>query len=147
MRLQPLTLSLGVLLGVLSVLSLGAFQQADYQLQPPHPHAAVFGGLGPVQVEGVPTPQQMMRVVEGQPFAVPAGKVLVCTGVGRVGNVNAPLDIRFDGSNVLVVWATQSTSQLAAIPQGLVAASGVSVSVFDNGGSQEGVLLGYLADA
>ncbi len=57
---------------------------------------------GPVRVEGIPTPQQMVRVVEGSPFTVPVGKLLVVTGTGATGwNPSSGLSIKFDGVIVL----------------------------------------------
>jgi len=87
---------------------------------------------GPVQVEGVPTPQQMMRVKQGTPFTVPAGKLFVVTGVGAE-TMSQGADyiaiVIFDG---LDAWATSIAANGAAIdghvPAGLVAQQGQVVT-------------------
>ncbi|MEM7310741.1 MAG: hypothetical protein AAF682_28970 [Planctomycetota bacterium] len=113
---------------------------------------------GPVQIDGIPTAQQMTRIVEGTPFPVPPGKLLVCTGLGsNVPGTNDELRdlfVAFDGEDVLSARTLQQSTypsitgggpSIASIPPGLVAPEGTVVEVSDNVGTA--ILLGYLADA
>ena len=119
--------------------------------------------LPPFQILGVPTPQQMMRVVEGQPFTVPHGKLFVATGCGFTtqqvpfAGDQMAFEISFSGVNVFALSGRWSANQGLAdgdglsIPPGLVASTGMLVAVDGLWDGDEadltGVLLGYLADA
>ena len=63
----------------------------------------------PVTVEGIPTPQQMMRVVEGQPFTVPAGKVFVLTGLGKAGSGGQLISFQVDGVTEVSIRLNRAT--------------------------------------
>lgn len=116
------------------------------------------GLLGPtvnVTVSGIPTPQQMMRIVGGPGFTVPAGKLFVATGMGAAQPVAADqhVTVGIDGNFALGGWLTQlgaggsiaQSDQIIQVPPGLVATAGQTVTVGDTTG--QGVLLGYLVDA
>ena len=111
---------------------------------------------GPIQVEGIPTPAQMMRVVGGTPFTVPAGKLFVATGVRRMANLPAPdssnqqwwMEVKFNSQIVVVFNGRWQQGPNGAggdgddknIQPGLTAPEGTLVETY-------GVLLGYLVDA
>lgn len=115
---------------------------------------------GPVEVTGIPRPDQLMRVVEGTPFVVPTGKLFVVTGLGSTGHAYAPgpdkrVAISFNGTAVLeaMIYDWQGGGSYGGggpavpeVPRGLVAAEGTSVTVADEG-TDSGVALGFLADA
>ncbi len=100
-----------------------------------------------VQVEGIPSPQQMMRVVEGTPFTVPDRKVFVVTGVGSPNNDAEDVRLYIDGLQVLQSAHTTSgengTTTLRPVPAGLAVLEGETVSV-DGGGQSTAIILGYL---
>lgn len=145
-KIDPKSTLIGALLATVAFLGLGAAQTA----------AAIR--LGPVTVRGVPTPDQMVRVVEGSPLTVPADKVLVVTGVGSTANtpINNTLAIQilFDGQVVLGAQVKVTDANgvsgagpaIPSVPPGLKAGAGQQVAVQDDGPFL-GVLLGYLADA
>ena len=101
----------------------------------------------PIQVEGIPTPQQMLRVVEGVPLTVPANKVFVVTGLGDIADVSGVAVLFLDGVAVLSSRPQTSSSNSATsvrpVPTGLTAAEGVIISVT---GPNIGQVFGYLVD-
>ena len=105
-----------------------------------------LGGIGPIQVEGIPTPGQMVRVEFNAPLVVPVGKLFVATGAGDIGG-NSSIVILFDGVYVYRHWIHNGPGidafNSTVIPPGLVAAEGTTVSIQDSGG----IIFGYLADA
>ena len=114
--------------------------------------------IPPFEIKGIPTPNSMMRVTEGVPFTVPAGKLFVATGIGgTLNNKDFWVNVVFDGEIVLtaiptmtpggVVVASGAGPSIPAIPPGLVADNGTVVEVMDSLTLGKGVLLGYLADA
>ena len=118
-----------------------------------NPTASPLTALGlkisePIQVEGIPTPQQMMRVVEGTPFIVPAGKRFVVTGLGSTTtNTDIRITISFNTTPVWHWMVKEADVQATPlVPTGLVAAEGETVEVVDNHVSGQAVVLGYLAD-
>jgi len=105
--------------------------------------------VGPVYVAGIPTPQQMMMVVEGQPFTIPAGKLFVVTGLGLANLVTGfGANLRFDDKVILTYPWSSSTPPFGDIPPGIVAPGGtvVSAETTTPGGTNARVL-GYLVDA
>ncbi|MEM7305331.1 MAG: hypothetical protein AAF682_01610 [Planctomycetota bacterium] len=102
---------------------------------------------GPVQIQGIPAPSQMVRLDEGSVLDVPPGQIFVATGTGTIGATTGinTVDVLFDGN---VVFQTNTdvadgAGNTVAIPAGVSAGAGVAVQV---NGSGQGVLLGYLAD-
>lgn len=126
--------------------------------------------LGPIQVDGIPTPGQMVAVYESGAsipvsghvavgsFVVPSGKLLVITGVGSTGEANSTTkmtQVLFDGSvavaGLLYKWQGGGSyagggPAVPEVPPGLVATEGTTITVVD-ASSDFGVAFGYLADA
>jgi len=103
MKIQPLSALVGAAsLGVV-LLTVSAFQAPSGKSPAQHLFSTL--GLtinGPVQIEGIPTPSQMVRVVEGMAFTVPHGKVLVVTGLGVVTPATtSSAYATFDGAQVM----------------------------------------------
>ena len=106
------------------------------------------------QILGIPTPQQMMRVVEGMPFTVPPGKIFVATGLSfttllSVSSGGKGINLNVD--NIVAVHTRIggqfAPTQVVPLPGGLTASAG---SVLDVGGGDSGSdtsAWGYLADA
>ncbi len=109
---------------------------------------------GPVTVRGIPTPNQMVRVVEGVPFVVPAQKVFVVTGLGSNGHLFAPgpapnkhVRVSFDGVSVLeamiLEWQGGGSYSgggpaISEVPPGLVAPAGTTVTATDDAADPRG---------
>ena len=107
-----------------------------------------------IQIEGVPTPNQMMRVVEGVPFTVPEGKLFVVAeaasrGSGTDSTNRKDSFIEFDGEVVYAVRLSTGDGYPSHPVVGLVAPAGTVVSVREENdlGTDQGLVLGYLADA
>jgi hypothetical protein len=95
-----------------------------------------------------PHPRDAVRVVEGSPYTVSTGRLLVVTGMGTLHAQSSNIYVEFDGSTVLTTEAHEYDGSVASVPFGLVAAGGQVVSVTDGSHSGNyGVLLGYLVDA
>ena len=109
---------------------------------------------GPVQIEGIPTPQQMMRVQEGAAFDVPEGKLFVVTGLGSYSAENdLRVAVRFGSQTVLAATISQASGAgggpaVVSVPPGMVAGPEENVQATTLQGSGSfAVVLGYLADA
>ena len=94
----------------------------------------------------------MVRVVEGQPFVVPTGKIFVLTALGQASwsGSGAP-SFEIDGQDELRVnlgslSTASSSSSVVPVAVGLTASAGSSVSVA-GGANGNGRAWGYLADA
>lgn len=103
-----------------------------------------------------PHPRDFVRIQQGTPFTVPAGRILVVTGMGFAtspGFASYTLAIEIDGVAVLTEyhWAHLGSSgavngpSLTTLPQGVVAAEAQVVTAAST--LTDCVLLGYLADA
>ena len=150
-QIHPLSLVVGAALFSLGSLLVGAQQTPTVSGAPTDDRTFAEVPItlsGPVQVEGVPTPQQMMRIDEGSPFMVPAGKIFVATGTGFTNSPPGQHQalVEFDNTSVLNNQADSGRPTTMAIPPGLVAHEGTVVRVSGNA-SNPAVLLGYLADA
>ncbi len=112
----------------------------------------------PVVVEGVPTPDQMMRIEEGSPVTIAADQLFIATGLGVRNYSNTStisVSAHFNGGMVMEahpivnsnnsIPITGGGSSVVPIPPGLKAGPGTMISVDCDDGV--GVLLGYLADA
>lgn len=103
--------------------------------------------VNPLQVQGIPRAQDMIQIKEGQPYPVPAGKVLVITALGTKGGSNtSELDI--NGVNEVRINTNVNASSFATmfhLPPGLTAKSGDIVEP-STGSSMNGRAWGYLVD-
>jgi len=150
--MKPITIHPVSALAGAAVISMASLM-ASAQFQQPVVKAVVEQ-----TINGLPTPQQMMRVVEGAPLVVPGGKLFVVTGFGALGQNGSTnsIDIEFDGTpvlrghNIVALIGTGSVTgagpSVLPVPAGLVATAGTSIEAVSNT-SGTGVLLGYLADA
>ena len=116
------------------------------------PTEAPAGSDAPIRIAGIPSAAEMIRVDEGSPFLVPAGKILVVTATGSSGDRHM-IDVEFDGSVVLSTVTNEFASavsphgRVVPIPAGLVARAGTSVEPKGTAGTWGiGILLGYLHD-
>lgn len=108
-----------------------------------HGYVARVGQQVDFIVDGIPTPEQMMRVVEGSPFVVPAGKRFAVTGIGtKHGEVTT--QVRVDGAVKLHCRIDNVTSYVYPIAPGITVPAGSTVSVHGNTGEAVSVLLGFL---
>jgi hypothetical protein len=112
-----------------------------------HPNCTGSG-----QVAGIPTPQQMMRVREGETFTVPAAKIFVVTGLGSILEHDNSVVLFLDGENWLVTHPRvydQDVTTIRPVPPGLTASAGQVVTVA--GGNPlvatDAQVVGYLVDA
>ena len=137
--------------GMFAVLTLASFQSTVSQLM----RVAI---ANPVELKAVdvnptsayPHPRDAVRINEGASLTVPAGKLLVLTGLG-VRSVSGSYDyayLRIDGQlEAQVVRGSGSGDSISALvqplPPGLVAVGGQVVESDDGDGSQaEGVAWG-----
>ncbi len=115
--------------------------------------------LRPIEVKGIPTPQQMLRIAGDEAFTVPAGKLFVVTGVATTSPVFGTsvfgITVLFDGVDVVSAsLLTQnspflSETGVAVIPPGVTAPAGTVITVDDNdsGKMELGICLGYIVNA
>jgi hypothetical protein len=102
-----------------------------------------------VQVAGIPAPSQMRYVTNSSPFTVPPSKLFVVTGVGYVAAGAKEVEVQFNGTTVLwrrpELTGAQGSISIGpmTVPPGLAAPAGTVVST----PQQQGLILGYLADA
>ena len=99
--------------------------------------------VNPVKIQGVPTADQMVRIPEGSPFVVPAGKAFVATGLGRSTGSGTLVWIRIDGLPVWFGSITSNAETTHSVPPGIVAAAGSTVEA----SGKAAMVLGYLVDA
>jgi len=93
-----------------------------------------------------PHPRDFVRIVEGTPYTVPAGRILVVTAMGSVIGIGGNWAIcAVNGADAVFVWIDQVGGGVTEIPTGLTAQGADVVDVRTAG--QTGVLLGYLVDA
>jgi len=98
-------------------------------------------------LEVSPHARDAVRVSEGAPFTVPAGRILVVTALGTENYPNDDVGFSINGATVMAGEANSSTGGICRIPFGLTAVGGDAVDVWDTAGSPTGFLLGYLVDA
>jgi hypothetical protein len=106
-----------------------------------------------IEVVSDPHPRDFVRIVEGVPFTVPAGKILVVTGMGwhTPGYGTHQLSVFVDGVSIyaeVVAWETAGTHNLGLeIPTpGIAVAAGAVVTTASTYANY-GLALGYLVDA
>ena len=101
---------------------------------------------GPVQVEGIPAPNQIMRVVEGTPLTVPVGKIFVAVSLGSLKGGSHTTELHFDSAKVFQVT---TSGALAELPRPYIAAGPGTVvePMFGDGDPDDAEVWGYLGDA
>lgn len=96
-------------------------------------------------VDGIPRPDEMVRVLEGAPFVVPSAKRFVATAVGtRASETTA--DLRVDNVLKLRARIDNTTGYVIPLSPGLTAGPGSTVSVTGNVAASAAVVLGYVVD-
>jgi hypothetical protein len=111
---------------------------------------------GPIRVivDGIPTPQQMVRVESGIPYLVPDGKLFVLTGLGAAESsinhvrliVNGVVEVGRDQMLNASLDGSWDTTSIAPAPPGFTAAPGDILEVTVEG-VEAGRAWGYLVDA
>ena len=97
-------------------------------------------------LEIAPHPRDAIRVVEGVPFTVPAGRILMMTGLIQVTGSDTVVSASINGVKVLRAMNHESVGGVVEIPFGLTAGAGDVVDVVSSSVLSSG-LLGYLVDA
>jgi hypothetical protein len=131
---------LGILVGGIALLTMS-------QGGPPS-----VGATSTPKIEVVPHPRQMIRIREGTPFSVPAGKVLVLTALGTTvgGGSGDSVQYMVDGhqEGQTSAWrnSTIAPSSMTELPEGRSVQAGSTVAIHSTLGGNEGRLWGYLTD-
>lgn len=99
-----------------------------------------------VRVQYGPHPRDMVRIKEGIPFVVPAGRILVVTGLGDAVGSGGAKWLIVNGQNELSMTPvfSQTPPSVAEVPTGLTVAAGSSVDVIGGGGAARAY--GYLSE-
>jgi len=101
------------------------------------------GGERKAETASAPRPQDLVRILEGQAFVVPAGKILVIKTL--VGSGGSAFDLKVNGEAIL-------ENEFVGGPQeyqlGVTATAGQTVTVEDTfpDPNNRAVALGFLAD-
>ena len=102
-----------------------------------------------VEVKGIPHASEMLRIVEGTPYMVPVGKILVITGA-VVGNPVTPSPLAY----TIIIDGVPSVYSNDSYISGYTVQAGSIVEIDDTGDSgfpgspeYQGTLLAYLEDA
>ena len=116
-------------------------------------------GIGPPGVDVrilEPTLDDPVRnaviVVEGQPYTVPSGRLLVLTAMGssQVNTGSSSTSLRINGTQHADAWwpTSDATTSILPLPSPLVAPSGTTVEVINGapGVPDDARAWGYLAD-
>jgi hypothetical protein len=144
LSIHPLSALAGAgLLGLVLIAS-GAVQVAGPVQRLALPTAGV------VRIAGIPSPDEMMRVREGEVFVVPANKIFVVTGLGSALEHDNSVALFLDGQNWLVMHPRvydQDVTTVRPVPAGLAATAGQQITV--SGGNplvaSDAQVIGYLA--
>jgi len=127
---------------------LGLILMASGAAQTPVPLQQIATGqTGLIRVAGIPDPRQMLVIREGTPFVVPAGKLLVITGLGGTGS-GVVAGLRVDGVNQFAASGNLESGNalsIRAVPPGFTVEAGLTVEV--SSGTPFGRAWGYLVDA
>lgn len=120
-RVHPVSLALGLALGICAILSMS--------------QASVINT--PLRVEYMPHPRDMVQIKEGTPYTVPVGKVFVVTGLGSTAAVNAPMAALAINGTVEATTIVQGcggteTRSVVELVAGLTAPAGSTISVQSN---------------
>jgi hypothetical protein len=126
-RIHPLSLVLGLALGVICLLAMS-------QVATPSNYRVEYG----------PLPREMVQIYQGTPVTVPPAKFLVVSGIG---SPSVPVGVlTIDGHVEYVVAHNGSNSpSIKPVPHGIAAAPGSVVEV--TGASGGGRAWGYFASA
>lgn len=148
------TLLKGVLLGAgttLAVVSLTSFQSTVSQmLRVVVTNPVELQAVDTNPVSAFPDPRDAVQILEGAPYTVPEGKLLLLSGLGvrdGSGNFDAPF-LEIDNQRIVEVNLDYDSNTAFAIatiqplPDGLVATAGQVVEASNNDGT--GVALGFL---
>jgi hypothetical protein len=108
------------------------------------PQLATLAHLG-IQVGGIPTPGQMVQIDEGVPYTVPAGKVLVVTGLGAIFNTNADTSLFVNGIKKFSSVPPINGSSMCALPNCFTAGAGDVVEPRELSGLLLARAWGYVA--
>ncbi len=131
--IHPASLVLGLIFGVLILISMS---------QTPPLNART------VNVQYLPDPRDMVQIREGTPYTVPAGKVLVITGLGATSTTSSNnVGLNIDGQVELQTYTaalSADTPSVHPVPQGFTAQAGSTVAIA-GGGSNNGRAWGYIA--
>jgi hypothetical protein len=105
----------------------------------------------PIEVAPSPHPSDMVQILEGTPYIVPNGKILVITAVGSVSTVALTEAQLLIGGAIVVKVASQSgvgqMSSVIPVPVGLTASAGQVVTPEDLKSSlPHGRAWGYLVN-
>ena len=92
---------------------------------------------GTVAVKGIPQAKDMVRIDPLQTYVVPAGKLLVVTGIGATDG-GYQVSVWFDGTKIV---------EGSSLPPGLVAPAGTNVNAGGGSSAAATVIFGYLEDA
>ena len=150
MKIHPASALSGVL-AVLLVLGLASMTQQQLRRSQQIPLR--------VTVDGIPTPQQMVQIKEGQTFVVPPGKIFVLTALGTKfypeGGpvallVNDEIEVEFDGTagSVTLGLAAWDYPSVKPVPPGFTVPAGSTIKAERGPGSGlSGRAWGYLVDA
>ena len=102
---------------------------------------------GSVHVEGIPRPEEMMRIEEGTPFTVPAGKALVLTALGSAqGGSMTTLLVDGVAEFEKAMTTSPTPGSMMFVPAGFRIDAGSVVTV-STGFPADGRAWGYLVDA
>ena len=132
--LQPLSLLVGAgLLGIM-LITTGAFTPQG---------TASARDVSATEIVGTFNPRTVVRIVEGSPYTVPAGKLLVLTAIFCPIYNSDRLNLNINGTPEL----TWSVSTPKTIPPGFVVNSGSIVEPYMSDPFYVGHCNGYLVDA
>ena len=140
-QLHPLSVLIGFGIALMAFVTLG--QAAPVVAQR-------VGIVGSVQV--APHPRDIVLIVPGTPYLVPAGKILSITALGaKQGASNVYVTLVVDGNSAVTASADISAGStgvsMKPLPHGPVAGGGSIVEVSDNFSGAYGRAWGYLVDA
>ena len=106
------------------------------------------------QVQLAPHPRDHVRIIEGSPYVVPAGKILTLKAVSATGEQPSDVTLEIDGQSVAVlrtfgvVFGGGGGPGVAEIPFGLSARAGETVTMTSIFGPNpdQAVAFGFLSE-
>lgn len=108
--------------------------------------AAPTGMAYPPRIEYGPHPRDMVQIVEGTPFIVPAGQIFVLTAMGTTfGNGNCILQLNGQTSELGAWNASGSTMGMHEVPMGFTVPAGSSISLLNQSNPGTARAWGYLS--
>ena len=126
------------------------FVLVSFQQQPWPPHGPL-----PVTVREMPNPHNFVQIKEGEPYAVPRGKLFVLTGLGAARNswdqafllVNGNIEVGVDRMLNSTMHATWDTVSVSVAPPGFSVAAGDVITLDTENHVWPARAWGYLVDA